>query len=88
MTDVGPLASLSAGSGSIRADGVRGDAFVRSVGSGDISLRGVRGAVHIDSVGSGDVEVENVDGDVVVADRDTLENIDTRGIRGRVVIGG
>jgi hypothetical protein len=88
MTDVGPLASLSAGSGSIRADGVRGDAFVRSVGSGDISLRGVRGAVHIDSVGSGDVEVENVEGDVVVADVDTLENIDTRGIRGRVVIGG
>jgi len=88
MLDVGPIASLSAGSGSISVEGVRGDARIASVGSGDIALRGVRGAVRIGSVGSGDVEVENVDGDVVVADRDTLENIDTRGIRGRVVIGG
>jgi hypothetical protein len=88
MLDVGPIASLSAGSGSISVEGVRGDARIASVGSGDIALRGVRGAVRIGSVGSGDVEVENVDGDVVVADRDTLENIDTRGIRGRVVVGG
>jgi len=88
MVDVGPVTSLSAGSGSIAIDGVRGDAHVASVGSGDVALRGVRGAVHIGSVGSGDVDVENVDGDVIVADRDTLENVDTRGIRGRVVIGG
>lgn len=88
MTDVGPLASLSAGSGAISADGVRGDARVRSLGSGDITLRSVRGAVRIEAIGSGDVDVENVDGDVVVADRDALENIDTRDIRGRVIIGG
>lgn len=87
MLDVGPIASLSAGSGSISVEGVRGDARIASVGSGDIALRGVRGAVRIGSVGSGDVDVENVDGDVVVADRDTLENIDTRDIRGRLVIG-
>jgi hypothetical protein len=67
---------------------VRGDARIASVGSGDIALRGVRGAVRIGSVGSGDVDIENVDGDVVVADRGALENIDTRDIRGRVVIGG
>ncbi len=88
MLDVGPIASMSAGSGSISVDGVRGDARIASVGSGDIAVRGVRGAVHIGDVGSGDVDVESVDGDVVVADRDTLENIDTRDIRGRLVIGG
>ena len=88
MTDVGPLASLSAGSGSISAERVRGDALVRLVGSGDVSLRGVRGQVRIDSVGSGDVDVQDVDGDVVVADKDSLENVETRGIRGRVVIDG
>lgn len=86
MADVGPLGSLAAGSGSIRAEGVRGDALVRSVGSGDITLRGVRGAVRIDSVGSGDVDVEDVDGDVIVADPDTLENVETRALRGRIVI--
>ena len=88
ILDVGPIASMSAGSGSISVDGVRGDARIASVGSGDITLRDVRGAVRIGSVGSGDVDIENVDGDVVVADRDTLENIDTRDIRGRLVIGG
>lgn len=88
MTDVGALASLSAGSGSIRAEGVRGDAYVRDVGSGDIELRGVRGQVRIDSVGSGDVDVQDVDGDVVVADHRTLENVDARDVKGRVVIGG
>lgn len=88
MADVGPLGSLAAGSGSIRAEGVRGDALVRSVGSGDITLRGVRGAVRIDSVGSGDVDVEDVDGDVIVADPDTLENVETRGVSGRVIVSG
>ena len=88
MLDVGPVSSLSAGSGSISVDSVRGDARIASVGSGDIAVRGVRGAVHIGDVGSGDVDVESVDGDVVVADRNTLENIDTRDIRGRLVIGG
>jgi hypothetical protein len=87
MSDVGPLASLSVGSGSINAENVRGDAIVRSVGSGDIALRGVRGQVRIGSVGSGDVEVRDVEGDVVVADQSTLENVDTRGIRGRVIVG-
>lgn len=88
MADVGVLASLSAGSGSISAETVRGDAHVRSVGSGDVALRSVRGEVRIDSVGSGDVDVRDVDGDVVVADKRTLDNVETRGIRGRVVIGG
>lgn len=86
MLDVGPIASLSAGSGSISAEGVRGDALVRSVGSGDVALRGVRGVVRIDSIGSGDVDVQDVDGDVIVADPDTLENVDTHGLRGRIVI--
>ena len=88
MADVGPLASLSAGSGSIRADGVRGDARVTSVGSGDVALRGVRGAVRIDDVGSGDVDVHDVDGDVIVADKDTLDSVETRGVAGRVIVGG
>lgn len=86
MVDVGPLASLSAGSGSISAESVRGDAYIRSVGSGDVALRGVRGEVRIDSVGSGDVDVQDIEGDVIVADPDTLENVDTRGLRGRIVV--
>ncbi len=88
MADVGPLASLSAGSGSIRADGVRGDAFVRSVGSGDVALRGVRGAVRVDDVGSGDVDVQDVGGDVIVSDKDTLDSVETRGVSGRIIVGG
>jgi hypothetical protein len=88
MDDVGPLASLEAGSGNISARGVRGDARIASVGSGDIGLRGVTGRVEIGSVGSGDVALDDVGGDVIVADKDTLENVDTRGVRGRVVVGG
>jgi hypothetical protein len=88
LLDVGPITSLSAGSGSISVEGVRGDARIASVGSGDVALRAVQGAVRIGDIGSGDVDIENVDGDVVVADRGALENIDTRDIRGRVVIGG
>ena len=88
MSEVGTLASLTAGSGSISAEAVRGDVHVRSVGSGDAALRSVRGNVRIDNVGSGDVDVRDVDGDVVVADKHTLENVETRGVRGRVVIGG
>lgn len=88
MDDVGPLARLETGSGNISARGVRGDARITSVGSGDVDLRGVTGRVRIDSVGSGDVTLDDVSGDVIVADKDTLENVDTRGVRGRVVVGG
>lgn len=88
MLDVGPIASMSAGSGSISVDGVRGDARIASVGSGDIALRGVRGAVRIGSVGSGDVDIEDVDGDLIVSDKETLDSVDTRGIAGRVIVGG
>ena len=88
MEDVGPLSRLTAGSGSIEAVGVRGDAQVTSVGSGDVQLQNVRGQVRVDSVGSGDVSLRDVDGDVVVADKDTLDNVDTRRIRGRILIGG
>jgi hypothetical protein len=88
MLDVGPIASLSAGSGSISVEGVRGDARIASVGSGDIALHGVRGAVRVGSVGSGDVDVEDIDGDLIVYDKDTLDSVDTRGVAGRVIVGG
>jgi hypothetical protein len=88
LDDVGPLPALTAGSGSIVADRVRGDARIDSVGSGDISLRDVAGQVHIESVGSGDVVLRGVDGDVAVADADTLDSVDTRDVRGRVIVGG
>lgn len=88
MLDVGPIASMSAGSGSISVDGVRGDARIASVGSGDVALRGVRGAVRVDDVGSGDVDVQDVDGDVIVANKDTLDSVETRGVAGRVIVGG
>lgn len=88
LQDVGPLTRLSAGSGNITARGVRGDARIASVGSGDIDLRGVSGQVRIDGIGSGDVSLDDVHGDVVVADRDTLEDVDVRGVKGRVIVGG
>lgn len=88
LSDVGPLARLEAGSGGIRAEGVRGDARIRSVGSGDIALRDVSGRVDVGAIGSGDVRLDGIGGDVVVGDRDSLENIDTRGVRGRLVVGG
>lgn len=88
MNDVGRLQGLRAGSGSIAVEGVRGDAHIDSVGSGDIRLVRVRGTVRVGDVGSGEVDLVDVDGDVIVADKDTLDDIDTRGVRGRFIVGG
>jgi hypothetical protein len=88
LNDVGPVAALSAGSGSIGAERVRGDVRINSVGSGDIGLKGVSGLVRIGEVGSGDVDLRDIEGDVLVSDKDTLENVNTDGIRGRIIVGG
>jgi DUF4097 and DUF4098 domain-containing protein YvlB len=64
--EVGSLTVRHAGSGDVKAHGVRGEVKVGNVGSGDLGFNDISRGVHVDSVGSGDVTVNHAGGDVVI----------------------
>lgn len=64
--DIGSLVVRHAGSGDIRAHGVRGDVKVGHVGSGDLGFADVGRGVQVESIGSGDINVNRASGDVLV----------------------
>lgn len=64
--DIGSLNVRHAGSGDIRASGVRGDVKVGNVGSGDLGFAEIGRGVQVDSIGSGDINVDHANGDVLV----------------------
>lgn len=64
--DIGSLTVRHAGSGDIRAHGVRGEVKVGNVGSGDLGFSDVGGSVSVESVGSGDLNVTHANGSVLV----------------------
>lgn len=64
--DIGSLTVRHAGSGDIRAHGVRGDVKVGNVGSGDLGFVDVGRGVQVESIGSGDINVNHANGNVLI----------------------